>query len=98
MATYSELYDIRGDSSLRNKIRVAITKKAQTLIDLASPTQAQLKWALVALSGPEAEAEKIFGYVLSANSSATVANIQNATDAAIQANVSSAVDKLLTIT
>lgn len=98
MATYDELYDLHNNSALRNRVRVAVTKKAQTLIDLLAPTNAQLAWAKAALSNPEAEADRVFPYVLAANSMATTAAITGATDAAIQTNVSAAIDKLITIT
>lgn len=98
MATYDELYDLRANSTLRNRVRVAVTKKAQSLIALATPTNAQLVWARDALNDPEGKADAIFSYVLAANSSATVAAITGASDATIQGHVDAAVDKLLTIT
>lgn len=97
MATYAELYNLRSDTALRNKVRVAVAKKAQALVDLATPTQGQLAWASQALTNPDAVADQIFNYVLVVNSAATAAQIQAATDAAIQTNVNAAVDKLVTI-
>lgn len=96
MATYTELADLESNGTLRNKIRTAVLIKAQTLIDLASPTAAQLAWASDAIANVEAQTTKLFRYVLAASSSATAAQIQNATDATIQTNVNAAVDKLIT--
>ena len=98
MATYDELYALRSNTALRNRIRVAVTKKAQALIALAAPSNAQLVWARDALNSPESKADAIFAYLLAANSAATVSQIETATDATIQGHVDAAADKLLTIT
>lgn len=95
MATYTELFELRADSALRNKIAVAVAVKAQALIDLASPTEAQIAWANAAIDNPVSKADTLLNYVLAANKTATVAEIQRATDAAIQTAVSAAVDKLI---
>lgn len=97
MATYVELFDLRSDGNLRNKVAVACVVKAQTLIALASPTAQQLGWAHKALQNPVGMAQTIMEYVLAANKSATVGQIQGATDATIQGNVDAAADKLLTL-
>lgn len=95
MATYTEIFNLKSDSQLRNKIAVAVAKKAQVLIDLASPTANQIAWANVAINNPLTMADKIMNYVLAANSAATAAQIAAASDADIQTNVSAAVDKLI---
>lgn len=95
MATYAELYDLRTESDLRNKIAVAVCIKAKDYIALATPTANQLTWASKALTNPEAEANKIMPYVLAANSTATAVQIRAATDTAIQNNVNAAVDKMV---
>lgn len=95
MATYAELFDLRSNNSLRNKVAVAITKKAQSLLDQASPSANQVAWANSAIYNPIAMADKIFSYVLAANSGLTTTQIGNATDTAIQNNVDAAADKLI---
>lgn len=95
MATYAELFGIQNDATLRNKIGVAVTIKAQALIDLASPTANQVAWAANTLSDPTKMMQKIMPYVLAANKSATQAQILAATDSAVQTNVDAAVDKLI---
>ena len=95
MATYSELFGLRTNTDLRNKIAVACTKKAQALVDQASPSADELAWANTVFSAPLAMADKIMAYVLAANSSATTSQIANATDAAIQTNVDAAAAKLI---
>ena len=95
MSTYAELYDLRSNSALRNKIAVAVVKKAQSLLDGGTPTSTEVAWASNAISNPNQQAEKIVNYVLAANSAASTATILSASDVAIQANVDSAVDALI---
>lgn len=95
MATYSELFAIQNDATLRNKIQVAVTVKAQSLLDLASPTANQVLWASNALNNPTQTMVRIMPYVLAANKSATQSQITGASDSAVQTNVDAAVDKLI---
>jgi hypothetical protein len=95
MATYAELFELRADSPLRNRVTVAVVVKAQGLIDGASPTAAEITWSEEALRSPVSRATEILNYVLAANKAATVANITGATDAAIQSNVDAAADALI---
>ena len=96
MATYAELYDLRSDDELKNKIVVAVAVKAQTILELASPTTAQVTWASEAIDGPIQKATSLMNYVLAANKALTVAQIQAAADTAVQTNVDAAVDKIIT--
>jgi hypothetical protein len=95
MATYVELFDLRANDGLRNKIAVASIKKAQTLLDLALPTTNQVKWASGAIDNPMDKARQLINYVLAANSASTVSQITSASDATIQTNVNTAVDALI---
>lgn len=96
MATYTELYnELQEDAQLRDKVAIACCKKAQTIVDLSTPTADQLNWANAVLQNPAGAAMKLLPYVLAANSSATVAQIQSASDATIQTNVNAAADKLI---
>jgi len=95
MATYAELRELQADSSLRNRVAVAVAVKAQGLIDGATPTTAQITWASGALNDPQGKAIAILNYVLAANKGLSVAAIQGASDSAIQTNVDSAVDALI---
>ena len=85
MATYSALFGIRSNSDLRNKVAVAVTVKAQELIDGTNPTVNEITWASNAIANPISQADKILNYVLAANKSASVTNIINATDSVITA-------------
>lgn len=95
MATYEELYSLRSDSNLRNKVAVAVAKKAQTLLDQTTPSSAEVAWADSALMNPVSKADYLLNYVLAANSDATAGQITSASDAAIQTNVNAAVDKII---
>ena len=95
MATYAEIFDIKSNAALRNKVAVACVVKAQGLIDEATPTNNEVAWANAAILNPVSMADKIMNYVLAANKSATKSQIESASDATIQTNVDAAIDKLI---
>lgn len=95
MATYQELFDLRSNDALRNKVSVAVVVKAQSLLDGATPSAAEVAWANAAISNPVEKANVLLNYVLAANKSANVAAITGASDSAIQTNVDAAVDALI---
>ena len=95
MATYPELFDLRTEGDLRNKIDVAVTIKAKDLIDLPTPTAEQIAWANEAIANSTAKVQALYNYVLAKNSAATVEQITSAADAVIQSHVNNAVDALI---
>ena len=95
MATYAELFNLRHDSALINRISVAVSIAAEAKLVAATPTAAELAWAVQVLSNPGAEAQRVLYTVLAANKDATVAAIQGASDAAIQTNVEAVLDGLI---
>ena len=95
MATYAELFDLRTDSALRNRVAVAATVKAQSLLAVANPNAKQVTWALAALKDPIAVANDLMSYVLAANRAAPVTTIQAVADTAIQTAVDAAADKII---
>ena len=95
MATYTELFDLKNNNDLLNKMFVAVVKKAQLLLDGATPTATEVAWASETLNNPRAVSEKIYMYVLAANSAASVATITGASDATIQSSVNTAVDAII---
>lgn len=97
MATYLELYGLQGDGDLHNRIAVAVVVSADTIrseAEGAANHANRLVWAGNAFADPRAMAKRAFWAVLAANKSASVSNIQSATDAAIQTNVDAVVDVL----
>ena len=95
MAAYLELYGLKNDSDLQDRVAVAVIISAQTISEDASPPTnqaARLAWAAEAMVNPKATAVPMLWAVLAANNDKTTAQILAATDAAIQANVDAAVD------
>ena len=100
MATYLELAEIGqepGYAAFYERLRVATVVKATALLDLATPTQKQVDWAISATTKPSTSADSILWYVIAANKSATTAAIVGADDAAVQAAVDAAVDTIVTV-
>ena len=95
MASYAELYDLRNDSALRNRVTTACIIAAETVMneDGATPNNDnRLLWAKAVFANPRGEASRMFMAILAANESAPVNAIQNATDAAIQVSVDDHID------
>ncbi len=95
MATYTELFDLRNDSVLKNRVVIAALIAAGTVMNEADsiPNHInRLAWARNVFSNPYVEANRMFMAILAANSSVSVSTIQGATDAVIQAYVDIYVD------
>ena len=100
MATYTQLATITSDAgfgAFYEKLRVAVVVKAAALLDGATPTAAEVTWALAALGNPSATANDIQWYVIAENKSASIAAIVGASDSAMQSNVDAAVDKIVSV-
>jgi len=95
MATYEELYNLRTDSALKNKVTTACIMAAETVMNeliTVDNHDNRLLWAKGVFANPSAEANRMFMAILAANAAVDVAVIQSATDAAIQANVDDHID------
>jgi len=100
MATYLELYTLRGNPDLKQKIAVALTVSADTISsELASVNghDRRITWAKGVLDSLDREAEKALRMVLAANRTATVTQIKGVSDTAIQTNVDAIVDILANV-
>ena len=86
MATYMEINGLLKDSDLQDKVVVALVKTAQGTLD-GIPTADEQKYAANVFSSPVSNGRKALMYVLAKNSGLSVAAIQAASDASIQANV-----------
>lgn len=99
MATYSELYNLRSNNDLQNKIAVACVVAAEK-IRLESTTTPnninRLKWAKAVFENPVMVVERMMWTVLAQNKAATIAAITGASDTAIQAAVDDAVNVFAT--
>ena len=95
MATYMELKGLFSHSDLQDKVEVACIVAAETIRaeDAGTDNHAnRLAWAKRAFTSPTAVRDEMLMALLAANKDATVAQITEATDAAIQAKVDAAVD------
>lgn len=99
MATYAELFDLRADSALRNRIAVACVVAAEAIRseDAATANHAnRLLWAKAVFANPVGEAERMLWAVLAANKALSEAQIKGASDAAVQTAVNAAVNVFAT--
>ena len=94
MAEYKDLYDLRSNDGLRNKVAVATIIAAESLL-AGSPTVDEASWAYRVISNPNGDATAILNLVLAANKDATVIGITGAGDVAIQSNVDAVVSGLI---
>ncbi len=95
MATYIELFNLRNNSILKNRVSVAIIVAAENIRSDGSPPANQavrLIWAKASFANPNQEADRMLWALLAANKSSTVSNITDASDAVIQTAVDAAVD------
>jgi hypothetical protein len=100
MATLLELADFSASADyavLVKKIKVAISKKAVAVGNLATPTAEQIAWAKEAIAFPDRFANIVINYLLAANSALTIAQIAAVSDASIETGVGTAVDKILSL-
>ena len=95
MATYTELYSIFNDSTLKNKISVAVVIEAQVIGAEDPATEnhaARLEWAKAAFSNPSSAADAMMKVILATYKALEVAEITGASDVNIQSAVSDAVN------
>ena len=95
MATLLELRGLFSDSDLQDRVEAALIISAQGLLDAPTPPANDQKYAAQVFANPRAEARKALMSVLAANESATLAQIQGATDAAIKTNVDAVIADLV---
>lgn len=95
MASLSELHSIRNDSTLINRLTVAVAVKAHSILqeDLSSKP-ARKQWAEDAMANPEGKAKELIWYVLADNAGVAKDTILAAGDTTVQTSVNNAVDKL----
>ena len=94
MAEYKDLYDVRSNDALRNKVAVATIVAAENLLS-GSPTSGEASWASKVVRNPNGEATAILNLVVAANKDATISVIINAADVDIQSNVDAVVPGLI---
>lgn len=95
MATYTEIAGILNDPILADKVKAACLVAAKTIQDEGTGTTNhanRLKWAKAVYLDPATWGVRVLRAVLAANASATLAQINAATDSSIQTAVNAAVD------
>lgn len=95
MATYAELLALSGNSNLQTQIRVACIVAADEIWHEQASTANhanRLKWAKGVYENPELTSRNMLWAVLAANRGLTVAQIQSASDVAVQSAVDAVVD------
>jgi hypothetical protein len=95
MATYVELFNLRSDSELRNRIAVACVVAAETIRteDDQTPNHAdRVAWSAAVLLDPVRQAERMLWLLLASSKEATVEQIRAVSDSVIQSAVDSAVN------
>ena len=93
MATLMELKGLMNDSDLQDKVESALIIGVQAILD-GTPVANDQKYAAHVFNNPRSEALKALASVLATNSSATVSQIQGATDAALQTKTNAVIDTL----
>ena len=91
MATYFDSRALFNDSALLDTVDAAVMVAANGLADSADYNA----WHDIAFSDTNNEAKKALKGVIAANAGATVAQIQQASDASLQTNVDTVVDTLI---
>ncbi len=95
MSTYEELYNLRNDSALKNRVTTGVIIAAETVMGEAPATvnhDNRLLWAKAVFTNPKREADRMYMAVLAANESATVDAIKTAPDTTIQTNIDDHID------
>ena len=86
MATYLELYNMRDNDTLRQRIETALIIKAQSYLD-GNATQSERAWAKMVFQDGHSESARMLKYLLAKNKAATVAQIEGVTDAALSTQI-----------
>ena len=99
MATLAELYTLGSSNTLLDKIAAACAIQAEAIRTENGATTNhanRLIWAKQAFAAPRDMAQRMLWAIMAQNAAATVAQITNATDNAIQSAVAAAVDVFAT--
>ena len=94
MATYLELFSLRNNSDLVNRVAVACVIAAdevRTEDPLTEYHTERLSWAAKAMNNPLREAKRMLWTLLASNSTIAINGILSASDSEIQTQVNAAV-------
>lgn len=94
MASYESLGSLFDDEGLKLKVQSAVIIAVKNLLT-GTPTANDRAFSDVVFDNPGAMAQKVLMFVLAANNSATVEDIQGASDPTIQTNVNTVIPELV---
>lgn len=94
MASYIELRNLFDSSDIRNKVTTATVIAAHNLLT-GAPSANDRAFADAVFSNPKSVGNKVYMAVIAANKSATVSQIEGASDSAIQTNVDGVIPSLV---
>ena len=98
MASYVDIRSIWNDVSndgLKAQVEVATVIAAEAKLSSGTATALEQKWAGAVLANTKGEAQKAMLSVIASNKDVTIAQMQGASDAAVQAKVDAVVDGLI---
>jgi hypothetical protein len=98
MATYQEMHDLTHNTALLNRVMAAVAVLAEAIRGEAPATAnhaERMRWAQQALRNVDGTARSLMWIVIAQNRAATAAQIEGASDAAVQTAVNSAVELLI---
>lgn len=97
MATYVELYTLRSDATLLQRISTALTVATNTIrleaINVPNHSN-RVAWAQQVIRDPDTFAQRTLSLLLAINKDSSVAQIQGVTDTVIQTAVDNLVNLL----
>ncbi len=99
MATYAQLFELRSNSPVRNRVTVACAVAAEAIRGEPVETDNnanRLIWAAKVMPNPLAYADEMLWSLLAANKDQDVATITAASDATVQSQVDDAVNLFAT--
>lgn len=98
MATYQEMYDLTHNQPLLQRVMAAVAVLAETIRGEAPTTTnhaERMRWAQGALRNVDGTARSLMWVVIAQSRTFTAAQIEGASDAAVQTAVNSAVELLI---
>ena len=99
MAAYLELYGLRSNSDLQDRVRVAGVVAAEAIRTEDAGTanhDNRLIWAAEVFSSPVGVTDRLLWAILAANKNASIAQITSAADSVLQSQVDAVVDLFAT--
>lgn len=94
MATYTELAELRNDSTLLERIASGIQVEIARIVNLGG-TQDNVEarhYLHAVMANPDGEAQRVWAYIIAVNSNRTKAQIQDVYDTIAEANANSMPD------